>query len=229
MPAAVQLFILPFAGGRAAQFDDLCAALTPEIDAAAIEYAGRGTRAREPLFTGYDPFLRDLGAQLAARRDPALPYALLGYSVGAFFACDLLAGGLLSAPPCRLFLCGCENDREPRPPLSALPEEEFWERIIALGGVDSRLLAHRKFLKLFSKTLRADFALAEQHRRLPAGERLACPVTVLYAEADTPLANVRRWQEVCSRPVEYKAFAGDHFFLLAHPQKSAAALRSGLL
>ncbi len=68
---------------------------------------------------------------------------------------------------------------DPLPSVSQLPEEEFWDRVIQLGGVDKRLIEKRKFLKLFSNAMRADFNIAEQHRYLQTDSLLACPVTVL--------------------------------------------------
>lgn len=223
----IQLFIVPFSGSKAAQFDAFCVDLGPNIKVNTIEYAGRGRRAKEPFFTDYELFMDDICAYINENRDNSIPYALLGYSIGGFFVYDLVAKGYVEQPE-HLFICACENNKEPVAPISRLPENEFWDRVIELGGVDKRLIEKRKFLKLFSRTLRADFHIAEQHSFMPTDHKIECPVSVLFSETDTPLVNVQRWQEVCSRQIAYYEFSGDHFFLLEEHQNIAGVVRKAL-
>lgn len=227
MGTKLELFILPFSGSKASQFDAFCAELEPYIKVNTIEYAGRGRRAKEPFFTDYGLFMDDICAYINEHRDNSIPYALLGYSIGGFFVYDLVAKGYVAQPK-HLFICACENNKEEISPISRLPEEEFWDRVIKLGGVDKRLIERRKFLKLFSRILRADFNIAEQHRFMSTDKKIDCPVSVLFSETDTPLVNVQRWQEVCSRQITYYEFSGDHFFILEKHKNVAAVVKKAL-
>ncbi len=228
MKEKVQLFILPFSGSKAMQFDQFSSELGDEIQTFTMEYAGRGKRAKEPFFTDYSLFMDDVYNFIMDRRNTSIPFALIGYSIGGFFAYDLLAKGYLSENPIHLFISGCENNKEPLPPISQMPEEEFWDRVIRLGGVDKILIENRRFLKLFSKIMRADFYIAEQHQYLQTDGLLSCPVTVLYSETDTPFENVKRWQDVSKQIVSYKEFRGNHFFLLENYVEVANYVRDKL-
>lgn len=228
MRAEVQLFILPFSGAKAAQFNTFCSDLGAEIETFTIEYAGRGRRAKEPYYTEYSSFIEDIYKGIKDHRDDRIPYALLGYSIGGYFAYDLLAKYYLKEEPSHLFICACENIKEKELPISQLPEDEFWDRVIRLGGVDKRLIAKRKFLRLFSKTMRADFVIGEQHRYCEDDKKIECPTTILYSEFDTPLENVKKWQEVCKDEIYCKEFEGDHFFLLNNHAKAASFIRKQL-
>ena len=56
MDSPIQLFILPFAGSRAAQFDEFVSDLGENVETYTIEYAGRGKRAKEQYYTDYHFF-----------------------------------------------------------------------------------------------------------------------------------------------------------------------------
>ena len=214
-----QCFILPFSGAKASQFEEICADLTEYyFEAIALEYAGRGSRAKEAFFTDYDPFMKDIARQIKAKRKSEIPFCLLGFSIGGIFAYDLYAKGYLEERPAYMFICACERIKEKIAPISTLSEEEFWNQIISMGGVDSRLLEKPKYLKLFSKVLRADFWIGEQHEYKETDQILDCPVSVLYSESDTPYAEIKSWQEVAGCKVQFIEFSGDHFFFLKNPE-----------
>ncbi len=111
MGAKVQLFILPFSGSKAIQFDQFTSALGVEIQTLTMEYAGRGKRAKEPFFENYSSFMNDVCVFIEKNRDASIPFAVLGYSIGGFFAYDLFAKRFLSENPVHIFICGCENIR----------------------------------------------------------------------------------------------------------------------
>lgn len=223
MPKSIQLFILPFAGSKAAQFDELISELGEYVEAYTVEYAGRGNRAKEKYYTDYLAFMQDISDFIKKHRDYDRPYALLGYSIGGLFAYDLIAKKYLEQPD-YLFICACEDNQKPLPKISKLPEDEFWDRVIQLGGVDKRLVARRKFLKLFSPGLRADFNIAEQYRYLESDKQISCPVSIFYSETDTPFDTIRNWQNVCKLNIQFHEFSGDHFFLLQQHEKAASII-----
>lgn len=222
------MFIIPFSGSKASQFEEFCSDFRNDVIVETIEYAGRGKRAKEPFFADYDAFMNDICAFIKDHRDYSIPYALLGYSIGGFFAYDIIAKKYLEEQPKHIFVCACENAKERLYPLSELPEDEFWERVIQLGGVDKKLIEHKKFLRLFSKTMRADFFIGEQHQYLKSDQKINCPVSVFYSETDTPYENVKKWKEVCNGEISFHEFYGDHFFILEHHEQVADKVKKRL-
>ena len=228
MSENLQLFIIPFAGSKASQFGDFCSDFSDDVIVETIEYAGRGKRAKEPFFTDYGAFMIDVCSFIKCHRDYRIPFAILGYSIGGLFSYDLIAKEYINEQPKHVFICACENNIERLPPISQLPEDEFWDRVIQLGGVDHKLIEHKKFLKLFSKTMRADFFIGEQHRCSKSDRKITCPVSVFYSESDTPYESVKRWQEVCDQKISFQEFSGDHFFILEHHEVVATEVKKRL-
>lgn len=229
MDKKIQLFILPFSGGKAAQFNKLTAEIDDRIDVILIEYAGRGTRIKEPFFEDYNSFIDDVRDCIEKKRNKLIPFAILGYSIGGIFAYDLLAKERLAEYPSQVFIGACDNNSDPGEKLSSLPEIEFWDRIIALGGVHQKLITNKKFLRLFSKTMRADFYIGEQYIYSEENTKIACPLDIMYCEEDTPLDDVKKWCDVSIHDIEFHEFFGGHFFILNHYKRVAELVNNKLI
>ena len=85
----VQLFCIPFAGGSASSFKELCSFFDTSIDVYLIEYPGHGMRLREPFSETMDDLVQDAKKQIETNRIPGIPFVLFGYSMGAEVAFDL--------------------------------------------------------------------------------------------------------------------------------------------
>jgi surfactin synthase thioesterase subunit len=85
-----------------------------------------------------------------------------------------------------------------RPPTFDLPDPEFIEEVLALGGTPQELLADKSLMELFLPFLRADF----RQLRTYAHEmkvKLRCPILV-YGGLDDPEVSredLCQWQDVC--------------------------------
>ena len=77
----LQLFVFPYAGGSVAAFRKLTDLLDNRVDVVAVEYAGRGTRAHEPLSDSFESQLEDAIEYCRKRRDDNVPYALIQNSL----------------------------------------------------------------------------------------------------------------------------------------------------
>ena len=229
MNKSIQLFILPHSGGKVAQFNMLMSHLDDRIEVIPIEYAGRGTRIKEPFFEDYNSFVEDIRVSIERKRNKLIPFAILGYSIGGIFTYDLLAKKCLAEYPSQIFIGACEHMSDLSEKLSSLPEDEFWDRIIAFGGIEEKLIKNKKFLKLFSKTLRADFHIVEQYIYSEADSKISCPATIMYCEEDTPLNNVKKWNDVSNNIIEYQEFIGGHFFILVNHESVAELLNKKLI
>lgn len=226
----VQLFCLPYSGGKAQVFNHITALILPEIEVFPIEYAGKGTRVKEPFFEEYSSFINDVVLQINSKRNKQIPYALFGYSIGALFAYDIASKDLIDGKLIHTFIGGCCSADEHRfeERLSDLSEDEFWNRVIAMGGVRKELLTNRKFLKIFSKPLRADFRIGEQFVFSEKHSKSACNATILYCEEDTPYDSVKGWDRLFEGNVDFEFFIGDHFFAFENYERTAEIINDRL-
>ena len=78
----IQLFIFPYAGGSIAAFKRLTDIIDDRIDVITVEYAGRGTRAKEPLASSILELLGDAVGYCCDRRNNSIPFAILRMVVG---------------------------------------------------------------------------------------------------------------------------------------------------
>ncbi len=226
----IQLFCLPYSGGKAQAFDEIKSLAVPDVEVHAIEYAGKGKRAKEPFFEDYSSFIEDVVDQINAKRIENVPYALFGYSIGALFAYDIASKRFISGELLHIFLGGCCSADEHRfeKKISDLSDEEFWDEIIAMGGVGNELLASRKFLKIFSKPLRADFHIGEQFEFSSSQPKPLCNATILYSENDTPYQSVKGWNNIIEGKVDFELFEGSHFFAFENYERVASIINERL-
>lgn len=87
----MQLFILPYAGGSIAAFKRLRDLIEDRIDVVTVEYAGRGTRAKEDLASSTWELLDYAIAYCRERLNPDIPYSVMGYSMGSVLAYEMVA------------------------------------------------------------------------------------------------------------------------------------------
>lgn len=186
----------------------------PGIEVVPVQLPGRGIRLAEPADHSIVR-LRERLAEPIAQRAGDLPYVLFGHSMGALLAYELgLALQDGPRPPAAVVVSGTVPPHVPRstPAMHLLPDEEFRDRLGALGGIPPELLAEKEWLDLFLPVLRADFEAAETYRTpsaLSAGVRL-----IALGGADDPAASpaeVERWREL-GTDVTVRTFPGGHFF-----------------
>ncbi len=226
-----QLFCLPYSGGKAQAFWEIGALLNEDIDVHYVEYSGRGTRTREPYITDYNLFIGDIINQILNARDCKVPYSIFGYSIGVLLAYDIVARKLIPGSLNHMFLGGCcsaDIHESTNGKLSSLDDDEFWDKIISIGGVDKQLIKNRKFLKMFSKTLRADFKIGEQYHFEKNLGKPMCDATILYSENDMSYKSVYRWKKLFQGNVDFERFQGDHFFAFENNVRTAAIINERL-
>lgn len=215
---SIQLFLLPYAGGRADAFAPLIARLDSFIDPVAVEYPGRGQRADEPLVSSHEDFFQDVAEFIRSRRKMGLPYALFGYSMGAAFVYELTSRCVLDRPPIHLFYGAraCIADDS----MQEMTDGEILSRAKQLGGFSPKLLENPRLFSVFTHPLVDDFHIAAQYRYTP-GERPKCDCSVFYSEADTPYHTVLGWKNLTDGSTDFHAFSGNHFFIREHDQEIA--------
>lgn len=180
----VRLFCLPYSGASAMTYSRWRRKLPAWLAVRPVELPGRGARMAEPLQTD----LASLAQQLARELHDEVrqgPYAMLGHSLGALLACEVLyALRELGCPtPLGFFACGtaapsrrAEYDRGFAEPKS---DAELIADLRDLQGTPEEVLGNRELMSLTLPILRADFLLCGSYRHQRArswpvrSERLA--------------------------------------------------------
>lgn len=241
----LQLFCLAHAGGTTALYRRWSRLLPESVQVVPLELPGHGTRRGLPAHTGWPALVDAVCRDWLARRDPALPFAVFGHSMGALVGFELLhalrAQGLGSAawfgasasvaPACRV--------RETHWLDSTV--EQMIRKLRSLGGTPEAILADRDLIGFLMPTLRADFHLCgtyspEFDTRSPDAavatrKPLDCPLTVFTGRDDPATAcaaDVERWRDETRGPFAHHGFDGGHFYLDDAPGPMLARLVASL-
>ena len=212
----LRMFCFPYAGGGAAIYRGWESYVPPGVEILAIQPPGRGNRFREPPFDR----LNHLVAATADAMEPFLdlPFVLFGHSLGAFVSFELahLLGSQFGIKVPHLFVSGARAPqlRRNRHNIHDLPEDEFITELKTLNGTPPEVLENPELMHMISKTLRADFAVAETYSSSHA-EPLHCPITVFGGLDDTLAAreDLEAWRVHTTSSFDLYQLPGDHFFI----------------
>ncbi|MFM0502668.1 thioesterase II family protein [Paraburkholderia caffeinilytica] len=224
----VQLFCLAHAGGTAALYRRWTQHLPRNVQVVPLELPGHGARRALPAHTEWPSLIDALCGEWRARRDPAVPFALFGHSMGALVGLELMhalraqgAGSAVwfgasasVAPPFRIretHWLGCTH-------------EQMVDRLRSLGGTPDALLDDRDFIDFLMPMLRADFHLCGTYPHhaddadgaATARAPLDCPIAVFTGRDDPATARaevVARWRDETRDTCAFHSFDGAHFYL----------------
>ncbi len=214
--ARVRLFCLPYSGAAANIYYPWSDILPSSWEVCPVQLPGRGARMAEPLAVS-------LGPQVEALADGLLPYldkpfAFFGHSMGALLSFELARRLRRAAAPLpvHLFVSGHPAPQLPdrNPPLHALPQGQFLEKLRELNGTPEEVLQHQELLELLVPILRADFAVCETYV-YQAEPPLPCPISAYSGLGDDYVNRheLEAWQAQTTAPVKVRMFPGDHFYL----------------
>lgn len=227
--ARTQLFCLPYAGGNANFYTELAGHLRPDIAMTAIEYKGHGTRLGEDPCTTMDALMDDVYTQMR-KEWKNLPFALLGYSMGATAAYHLysyLADRGLK-PKHLFFMANIPPYVDDGSALvSEQDDDTFLKEMVDLGGLSKEFLDCPELVELFLPILKADVWL-EEHSHVDEPSTLDCNMTVLYSEQDNESGMMREWGKCAGKLCSFQEYPGDHFFLLNRYQDVAEVINRSL-
>lgn len=223
----IQLICIGYAGSVAANFNFLAPFLGGDILLSMVEYRGRGSRSKESAYQDNDEVTVDVAVQIAAIREPELPYAVLGYSMGAQVVYEIFAQKLLEEMPVCIFLAAHE------PPdvdcfgkgIDLEDDAAFLECIKTYGGMDERLLQDARFVSIFLPRMKADFALLKSYRFRGKYDKFPVKVVMMYCEADTPFEKVKGWGRF-SDEIHFYEMGESHFFFKTHTEEFCKVIKS---
>lgn len=239
----VQLFCLAHAGGTATLYRRWAQRLPQNVRVVPLELPGHGARRALPAHTEWPSLIDGLCGEWHARRDPAVPFALFGHSMGALVGFELMhalrardagmavwfGASASVAPSCRVretHWLGCTH-------------QQMVDRLRPLGGTPDALLEDRDFIDFLMPTLRADFHLCGTYPVDAKGvggaattrEPLDCPVAVFTGRDDPATAradDIARWRDETRDTCAFHRFDGGHFYLDDAPGPVLARVASSL-
>lgn len=220
------LLCFPHAGGSAAAYARWSSSL-PGTQVVPVELPGRGQRIDEPPLDSMEALITDLTARVL--RHTRGSFALFGHSMGALVAFEL-AHRLrrFGLRPARLLVSGHEPPdtvRHDRPLRHQLPDGELWDEVRRLNGTPAAAADSVEIRRLFTATMRADFAVVENYRP-EARKPLDCPISIFAGSTDpevTP-AELTGWSAHTTRGCTVSVLPGDHFYLHQDPHTFLRAL-----
>ncbi len=221
----MQLFIFPYAGGNASSFRNMVMHLDHAIIPYTIEYSGHGKRIKEPLANSFQEMLEDSEAYILKNRDASIPYAIMGYSMGALLTYEFLKKKNEKDLPTHTFIAA-----EVAPHIRALElrqekeitESSILKRAKELGGLNECMLNDERFKQIFLKPMISDFAHFFAYRFCEEyNKKIHMNTTYFYNESDTQLIDVKKWNELFDGKSDFYRFGSNHFFINEYPEEIA--------
>lgn len=219
-----QLFCFTCAGGNASFFDPIEKDL-PGFELVKLEYAGHGTRHKEPCYQDFGELSEDVCRRLKEAYSGG-DYALFGYSMGTITLVEVLKrilDGSGMQAPAHVFLAAHEPHSKME--LSGFTAEESDEwvkaRTIKFGAVPEKLKNNKSFWRMYLPLYRADYSIIGTYKFEDLALHTDIPATVFYSETDTPRVEMERWRKYFTGECAYYEFSGNHFFIQEHHHEMA--------
>ncbi len=215
-PPAARVIGFHHAGGSASLFRTWSRSLPAWLETVGVQLPGREDRLGEVPLRSISRVVEELERRVEPFFD--VPVYFFGHSMGALIAFELTRALRRSSrpSPAHLFLSGrwAAHWRDPVPPLSMLPRDEFLEAVRRFEGTAPEVFAHPELLDLVLPVLRADFELCESYRYVDEAP-LDTPVTAFggLADAAVPAASVEQWSAQTAAAFRLRLFPGGHFFV----------------
>ncbi len=223
-----QLFCFTYAGGSASFFDVIEKDL-PEYEFVKIEYAGHGTRHREPLYKSFDELATDIYEHVCKYYSGG-KFALFGYSMGAITLVEVLKKLMVDTRmslPSHLFLAA--HEPQSKKELSGFTGDELDEwikkRTIRFGAVPDKLVNNKSFWRFYLPLYRADYSIIGKYKFEDLDFRINVPASIFYSETDTPRQKMELWKRYFTGQCEFYEFEGTHFFIKVYHQAIAKVMR----
>ncbi|MFR0356710.1 thioesterase II family protein [Streptomyces sediminimaris] len=231
-PAAPsRLLCFPHAGGTAAYYRPLAAALAPDVDVLAVQYPGRQERFQERLVDT----VGELADHVADAVRPLLhhqPLSFFGHSMGAAVAYEVALRLQARGHPLRTFFGSGQSTPSARRDrgVHSLPDDLLAAELERLGATDPAILANRELLGVLLPAIRSDYRAIETYRRSDE-PTLDCPIVILTGTADPYVrpSEAAAWSGLTRHDFAFHELPGDHFFLDAQRDRVCEILRRHLI
>lgn len=232
-----KLFCFPYAGGSAAFYSKWNDQLHHSIDLQPVELAGRGKRVYEPLYRDLGETIDDV-FHIIKDQVKVYRYAFFGHSLGALIAYELaMKMKELNLPaPEHIFFSGRGAPHIPRSEdrkiYHQLPDDEFRESIMELGGTPKEFFDYPELLEILLPTLKNDFKISETYSYNHYEDLIpmAHDITVFLGKDESVTAEqMAGWQQHTQSLCSIYYFEGGHFFIHDKMTETAAIINQTLV
>lgn len=213
----MKLFCLPYAGGSSVIYSTWKNYINSNIELCPIELSGRGKRFQEPLCNTIEEIVEDVYEQIKISVNEDT-YAIFGHSMGSIIAYELthkLQDKNKNLPK-HVFFSGhkAPNIIRDEEIIYNLPDEEFKNKLIELGGTPKEFFESKELCDMFMPIIRADFKAVENYNYNRSNEQLNINFSVLYGKKEEMTMNeILQWRNHTSGETKIYPFEGDHFFI----------------
>lgn len=211
----INMLCFSFAGGNKYSFQKIAKNIDNFI---VLEYPGRGMRMKENIIIDIDLLIEDLLPKIKKEIIVTEDYIIYGHSMGAlvgYLICQKIEELGLKKPQ-KLIVSGKKSpciEREVK--LVHLPDEEFWEEVIKLGGIPVELQNHPELIEFYIPILKADFTAIENFQYVKK-VKLTIPIDVFYGSEEATEEEMQDWKDETTAEVTLTKMEGNHFFIYRH-------------
>lgn len=227
----MKLFYIAHAGGSANLLYKWSNGLEDFIEPIPLELAGHGLRYSETVHSDFKGALEDIFYNFKANVGDD-DYVIVGHSMGVTLAYELyyqIENNNLKAP-LHIFFSGSKPPRTrlEHEKIHMLEDEEFLNVIKTYGGLSNEMIRIKKFRKLFTPLLKADYKILEDYKFTDGREKIKCNISVMYGKEDLSFDNVKGWSKLAN-VCTYKEFEGGHFYIEGNAEKFTAYINKTIL
>ncbi|MBU3109711.1 thioesterase II family protein [Clostridium gasigenes] len=227
------LFCLPYAGGSEGIYFNWTKYLDHSIKLCPISLKGRGKRFYENVYESLNEAIDDIFNNIKNELHED-DYAIYGHSMGSLLAYELYykikENGLKE--PKHIFFSGyaSPNIIKEQDNIYTLPDNEFIDNVIELGGTTKEIAENNELLELFIPILRSDFKLLETYIYTHRNDKIGCNVSILNGKDDDITKNeILGWKDLSDGGLNIYNFDGDHFFINDNIEKIVRIINNTLL
>ena len=111
-----------------------------------------------------------------------------------------------------------------------LPDDEFREKIVELGGTPKEFFDHPELLEVLLPMLKSDFKIAETYKHNGEVKPLSYDITVFIGKDEEVSAEqMHGWREHTGKVCSIYYFEGEHFFIHEQTEKIVNIINTTLL
>ncbi|MGF9967211.1 thioesterase II family protein [Bacillus rhizoplanae] len=230
----MKLLCLPHSGSSACCYLKWRNMLDKEIEVIPVEFPGRGKRFAENLSQNMPELVENLYNYIKNEIGDS-EYAVFGHSLGGLVAYELIIKMLEKGhrAPVHLFVSGCNapHIKYKRDLLHKLPNNQFFEHILALGGMAEEVVSNEELLEVFIPIIKADYKIYETYTSRLEPIKLGVDVTVFTGDSDplVTIENVNEWSLYTYMMFKVNVFNGGHFFLYERSEEVIHKINQTLL
>lgn len=229
----MQLFCLTYAGGTAAFYNQLTPYIDDSIEVIKLEYAGHGTRHKEPFYDDFFELARDMYGKIIDLLNTTEGYALIGYSMGSISLVEILNLILKKGEiPLPKYVFLAAHEPIPKKELVGFSESELdeyvKERTINFGGVPEKLIHNKSFWRMYLPIYRNDYSIIGKYNFDLVELKTDIPAVVFYSPTDTKAEDMELWSNYFVGMIDFIEYDGTHFFIRQHVKEMCRIINEKL-